>query len=301
MPAGSTRVSAPQASVTEMSSNQPGEPVQQAFSGMPQRLVTASPSKLLTWLDCPRRYRMAYLDRPRPQPRAQRAHTSVGVATHNALRDFWDLPPADRTPGAAGRLVHGAWVEAGFKDAEQSAHWRERTRVAVARYLHGMDPRVAPLGVERTVALKTGTLALTGRVDRLDERGEELVVVDYKTNRATPTDDDARTSLPLAIYALAAARMFRRACTRVELHHVPSGQVATHRHTEQSLARKLAEAESIARDLRAADQEFRDQGVESTRFAPRPSPLCSWCDFRAHCREGQQMGPEKSSWAALEA
>ena len=66
-------------------------------------------------------------------------------------------------------------------------------------YLHGVDPARQPLGIERTVSLKTSRLALQGRVDRLDERGEELVVVDYKTSRVPPTDDEARTSLPLAL------------------------------------------------------------------------------------------------------
>jgi hypothetical protein len=63
----------------------------------------------------------------------------------------------------------------------------------------------------------------------------------------------------------------------------------------------VAEAESIAADLRRADAEFVQVGVESSRFPPRPSAICSWCDFRAHCAEGQQMGPEKSDWAGLEA
>ena len=35
----------------------------------------------------------------------QRAHTSVGTAVHNALRDWWDLPPAQRTPDAGAELV----------------------------------------------------------------------------------------------------------------------------------------------------------------------------------------------------
>ena len=138
----------------------------------------------------------------------------------------------------------------------------------VRRYLEGVDPHDAPVGTERTVSLKTGTLALTGRIDRLDARGGHLRVVDYKTSRAAPTDDDARTSLPLALYAIAAARMFRATCTRVELHHVPTGSVAVHTHTTESLERKLAEAESIAADLRRADADFAERGPESTRFAP---------------------------------
>ncbi|GAA5027053.1 PD-(D/E)XK nuclease family protein [Terrabacter aeriphilus] len=276
-------------------------PSQQAtFAGMPTPLYSGSPSRLLAWLDCPRRYRMQYLDRPRPAARAQRAHTSVGIATHNALRDFWDLPLAQRTPAGVAELVRSSWIDVGFRDPEQSAAWRLRVRDAVTDYLRRSDRERQPVGVERSVSLKTEQIAITGRVDRLDDRDGELVVVDYKTGRQVPTDDDARTSLPLALYAVASARMFRRACHRVELHHVPSGTVAVHEHTDDSLSRKVAEAESIAADLRRADAEFAQVGVESPRFEPRPSAICGWCDFRAHCPEGQRMGPEKSDWAGLE-
>ena len=41
-------------------------------------------------------------------------------------------------------------------------------------------------------------------------------------------------------------------------------------------------------------------GPALLRFGPRTSAICSWCDFRAHCPEGQRMGPEKSDWAGLE-
>jgi len=267
---------------------------------MPTPLYTGSPSRLLAWLDCPRRYRMQYLDRPRPQARPQRAHTSVGIATHNVLRDFWDLPAGGRTPAGVAELVRSSWIDVGFRDPEQSAGWRLRVRDAVTDYLRSSDRDNQPVGIERSVSLKTDEVAITGRIDRLDDRAGELVVVDYKTGRQVPTDDDARTSLPLALYAVAASRMFRRPCLRVELHHVPSRTVASHVHTDESLARKVAEAESIASDLRRADAEFKELGAESTRFAPRTSAICSWCDFRAHCPEGQQMGPEKSDWAGLE-
>lgn len=277
-----------------------GPAEQTTFAGMPTPLYTGSPSKLLAWLDCPRRYRMQYLDRPRPQARPQRAHTSVGIATHNVLRDFWDLPVSQRTPAGVAELVRSSWIDVGFRDPEQSMAWRLRVRDLVTEYLRHSDRDNQPVGIERSVSLKTDEIAVTGRIDRLDDRDGELVVVDYKTGRQVPTDDDARTSLPLALYAVAVARMFRRPCLRVELHHVPSGTVASHVHTEESLARKVAEAESIASDLRRADADFKDVGVESTRFAPRTSPLCSWCDFRAHCPEGQQQGPEKSDWAGLE-
>jgi len=278
----------------------PVAPVQQSLDGMPRRLYSASPSKLLAWLDCPLRYRMQYLDRPRPAARSQRAHTSIGVATHNALRDFWDLPQAERTPAAVERLMRKSWIDVGFRDPDQCADWLVRTTERVTAYLRGIDRDRQPLGVERTVSMRTKTLAVTGRIDRLDDRDGELVVVDYKTGRSRLTDDDARTSLPLALYAVAAAGMFRRPCVRVELHHLPTGEVLSHEHTPESLQRKVAEAESIASDLRRADAAYAAEGVGAPLFEPHVSPICPWCDFRAHCPAGQLVGPEKSDWAGLE-
>jgi RecB family exonuclease len=273
--------------------------VQGEFAGMPRRLFRASPSKLLAWVDCPRRYRLQYLDRPAPVARPQRAHTSLGVAVHNALRDWWDLPVPERTPAAGAELVRTSWIDVGFRDAGQSQAWRRRSQADVTAYLDDVDPATQPLGIERTVSLKTSAIAMSGRIDRLDDRGSELVVVDYKTSRGAPTDDDARTSLPMALYAAAAWKMFRRRTTRVELHHVPSGTVAAHDHTPESLQRKLAEAESIAADARKAEDDYAQFGVDSGLFPARVGPLCQWCDFRAHCPAGRAAGPEKSDWAAL--
>jgi RecB family exonuclease len=255
---------------------------------------------LLAFLHCPRRYRFQYLDSPRPAPRPQRAHTSIGIATHNALRNWWDLPRRERTASAGAALLRQAWIEVGFRDSDQSERWQRTVAGEVYAYLRTVDPDHQPRGIERTVALRTGVLALAGRVDRIDERDGELVIVDYKTSRRASTVEEARTSLPLALYAAAAARMFRRRCVRVELHHVPTNTVAAHTHTSESLQRKVDEADSIAREVREADASFGAEGAISSSFPPLPSGLCTWCDYRAACPEGQQMGPEKSSWAALE-
>ena len=81
---------------------------------------------------------------------------------------------------------------------------------------------------------------------------------------------------------------------------MPSGTVAVHEHTPESLTRKVEQARSIAGDARRADADFAESGQASALFPARPGPLCAWCDLRAHCPEGQAAGPEKSDWAALE-
>jgi putative RecB family exonuclease len=269
---------------------------QAALPGLPEPLYGASPSKLLAFLDCPRRYRLQYLEGR--ERRGQRAHTSLGSSVHNALRDWWDVPA--RTPEAGAGLVERGWIDVGFRDAAQSRRWRRRMADAVRTYLTGVDAAASPVGVERTVSFVSDDLRLSGRVDRLDDRRGELVVVDYKTSRTPPSDDDARTSLPLALYAAAVWKMFRRPGLRVELHHVPSGVVAGHTHTPESLTRKVEQARGIARDARRAEADFAQHGLASTAFPPATGPLCGWCDMRAHCPQGQQAAPEKPDWAALD-
>jgi RecB family exonuclease len=276
---------------------------QLGFEGMPRRLYPCTPTRLSAWLDCPRRYRMTYLDRPPPLKGPPWAHNSVGASVHNALAGWWRLPPADRTVAAAGRLVDRGWIDEGFADQAQSARYRERAIDMVEGYVARLDPADEPVGIERTVATRTDVIALSGRIDRLDARQTELVVVDYKTGRHLLTVDDVRGSMALALYALAAARVLRRPCYRVELHHLPSGQVLAWSHTDESLARHLGRAEDIAQECAAADELMRD-GLPPERydevFPPRPSASCGWCDYLRHCPEGAAAAVTRRPWDGLD-
>jgi putative RecB family exonuclease len=274
--------------------------IQGLLDGMPRRLYPCTPTRLLTWLDCPRRYRFAYLDRPAPPKGPPWAHTSLGTSVHTALASWWRLPLHRRTPERGAALVREGWVRDGYRDDEQSGEVRERAARWVSGYLADVDPAAEPLGVERTVSAPTGALVLSGRIDRLDERPDgSVVVVDYKTGRQPPSDDDARSSLALAIYAVAAGRTVRRPCTVVELHHLPTGTVAAAAHSPQSLARKVAEAESIAREARAADEAHAAGAADDETFPARPSSLCSWCDFRRACPQGRAAATEREPWSAV--
>ncbi|GAA4565486.1 RecB family exonuclease [Planotetraspora kaengkrachanensis] len=309
---------------------------QLGLDGMPRRLYTCTPSRLNSWLDCGRRYRFTYLDRPAPQKGPPWAHNSVGASVHNALAAWWREPYERRTPMTAAILVTNGWITEGFRDAEQSASWRDRAREMVSGYVRTLDPSDDPVGVERTVATRTAVIAVSGRVDRLDRRGDELVVVDYKTGRRPLDADDARSSIALALYAVASSRMMHRTCRRVELHHLPTGAVAEWEHTDESLARHLRRAEEIAMEASAADEAYRawagrGEGRKRTGpgradpaeagsartdparaggaaevppeidelFRPNPGPICSWCDFRRHCPEGRAASPDRLPWDAL--
>jgi RecB family exonuclease len=286
---------------------QGNRPAQGVLEGMPRRLYPCTPTRLSAWLDCPRRYRMTYLDRPAPAKGPPWAHNSFGASVHNALAGWWRLAVTRRTVAAAGDLLERGWIDEGYADPAQSQRHRGKARDMVERYTGTLDPSAEPLGVERTVGAHTERIVVSGRIDRLDARrgpggDTELAVVDYKTGRRSLSTDDARTSLPLALYALAAARIFHAPCHRVELHHLPTGQVHAWEHSDETVARHVRRAEGIAAECEDADGRFRAglAGPEVDQvFPPRPGPACGWCDFRALCPEGSAAGPAHKPWDGL--
>ena len=75
-------------------------PEQLGFDGMPERLFVCTPSKLGSFVDCPRRYRYSYVDRPTPPKGAPWAHNSLGASVHTALKNWYALPVDRRAPPA---------------------------------------------------------------------------------------------------------------------------------------------------------------------------------------------------------
>jgi putative RecB family exonuclease len=257
------------------------EPSQLGFDDMPTRLVKVTPSKLSTWGSCRRRYRMTYLDRPAPPRGGAWAHSTLGAVVHAALRSFYDTAPQRRTVGAARAAVATAWSGEGFADAAQQARYRERAQDWVARYVAENDPtQVEAVGLERWVSAPVG-------------------VVDYKTGRRPLTEHDARSSQALALYVLASRRTLRRPCRRVELHHLPTGEVHGFDHTAESLARQLARAEEQAAEI-ALHTDTLAAGADGDELFPAsPGAQCSWCDLRRSCPEGRAAAPGLDPWAGL--
>jgi hypothetical protein len=272
---------------------------QPTLDGMPDQLFACTPHKLASF-DCPRRYRMSYLDRPRPEPGGPLAHNTLGATIHLALAKWWELARASRTPERGADLVRRLWQSHGFRDDAQSQQWREIAAEWVEQYLsENVDADTEPAGVERTVSAAVGRLLVSGRVDRIDERGAELVIVDYKSGRRRLTEADAAQSLALALYALATARTLRRRTVRVELHHLPTGRVAAFEHTDASLADRLSHAESIATAIEGATRSLEEGADPDVAFPPRPSSGCTWCEFRRHCEVGRAHTPSLDPWAGL--
>jgi hypothetical protein len=270
------------------------------------RFVKLSPTKANTWLDCPRRFFFTYVDRRRVT--SSWAHFSYGNAVHRALREWFEADAHDRTPALAERLVIESWSSDGFRDDDQSRQWRDCAVAMVAAYLAGIPSNLEPVATERTLAFKEEGFVVEGRIDRLDDdvrdpNSNAVIVIDYKTGKWVPREDDVRGSSALAMYAIMVSRVLGRPCTEVALHHIPSGEVITWKHTSESLARQVERMGAIATDIRRAEDTWEsiehDQAAFDEIFPPKPGPLCGFCDFWDACAAGQEHTARKMPWDGL--
>ena len=262
---------------------------QLGFEGMPRRLFACTPSRLGTFADCPRRYRLTYLDRPGAAEGPAVGAQLAGRGVHNALRDWWLLPLA---PAYAGGAPGRCWTPPGSPTgsptrASRALAGRGRRDWAGARTWRRSTRRDEPVGWSAGSRSETERLALSGRVDRIDRRDGELVIVDYKTGRCVPDTDDARGSLALALYALAARRTLRRP--------VPPGRAAPpadrpgrrlRAHRGVAGRGTSRRAEDTADDIEAAAGGLAAGGDPDALFPPLPGPAVRVVRLPAHCPEG---------------
>jgi len=208
---------------------------QPALDGMPERLFACTPHRLETWLDCPKKYRYTYIDIPKPPRGGPWGHTSMGSAIHNALREWFTLDISERTSERGGELVTKHWRSEGFRDQEQSDRYKFRAQNWVRSYLAEIDPEFEPRGLERTVSTTTERLSLSGRVDRIDERDGELVIVDYKTGKAPKAGYEEKALFQLRFYGLLWFRKYGVIPKLLQLLYLGDQQIIRSNPTENDL------------------------------------------------------------------
>jgi RecB family exonuclease len=267
--------------------------------------LKVTPARVNAWQDCPRRYLLAYIicERRRGGPWA---HLEIGNAVHRALAGWTALPPHDRTDDTMTSLLDHEWpIDGGFRDPTHSTNWLHHATGWVHRYAPSWRD-VTIVGSERTVSCRYNDVTLEGRVDRIDDRDGQLVIVDYKTGRHPSTDDDAAASWALALYSLATGRILRRRCARAELHHLPTGLVAAVDYTRELILRQIDRLTGLAREIDKTANTYRDvikDGASSEQaailFPTRVGPLCGSCPYRHACPDGQAI-PAAAPWSYLD-
>jgi RecB family exonuclease len=134
----------------------------------------------------------------------------------------------------------------------------------------------SPTLLEEKFRFLLDDVLVVGRWDRVDQHGEEAVIIDYKSSAEVrdqaAADRRAGESLQLLIYALAWRTLKGRRPARVELRFLETGLIGSAQPTDTDLERATARIREAA------------HGVRAQRFPAQPKDsACRWCAFQAIC------------------
>jgi putative RecB family exonuclease len=154
------------------------------------------------------------------------------------------------------------------------------------RCLRNFYRRHYPFDADETVALEErvtfalddeGSYRIQGVIDRLVRtRDGRLEIHDYKTSRRIPPQRVLDQDRQLGLYELGVRGRFPEAEEiRLVWHYLHGNEMRSSTRSPQQLSA-----------LREETMELIDRIRSEEEFAPRPSPLCGWCEYRELCPAG---------------
>lgn len=177
--------------------------------------------------------------------------------------------------------------ELGLTDSLHDRVTRERARAMVRHYAEYVRAARAegwePVGTELSARASFGRADVTGRVDRLERRGEQLRVVDLKTGTTPPKDADIPEQPQLGAYqAVVDAGAFEERAPGVRSGGAVLVQLGTP-NKKVKVQRQDALADAADPGWAAELVTQTAEGMAAASFTATVGPACRTCPVAAVC------------------
>jgi CRISPR/Cas system-associated exonuclease Cas4 (RecB family) len=255
-----------------------------------------SPTRLNTWLSCPLKFKIRYVDGVREPTNS---NLFLGRQVHNGLEFYYrGRQVGEKMPAAeVQRHIVASWDEAvdveemRFNSPEEEHAVRQQCLKLVETYLAQVDSNEGyPVSVESRVYCplidpESGDdlgISLLGYVDLILDGASGPVIVDFKTSARSSAPLDISHEIQLTCYAYAYRQLFGQAEQELQIRSLiktKTPKVETHRYP----ARDDAHFRRLFTVMRA----YLDD-LHADRYVYRPGWTCSMCDYReTHCSDWQ--------------
>lgn len=243
-----------------------------------------SNSKLATYENCPRQYKLHYIDRIEPPETREGIEAFLGSRVHETLEKLHKELILTKLNSLEELLE--------FYKAQWDRHWHENVRIvkkeftkehyynagreAITSYYRRHHPfnRSKTLATEMFLAFNIGDSGIRGYIDRLGYCGDGVYEIhDYKTSGYLPSQDKIDADRQLALYQIGIREQFPDARdVRLIWHYLLFDRELTSTRTD-------AQLENIKKDIVALIRTIESDTV----FEPRESGLCDWCEYPDYC------------------
>ncbi len=241
-----------------------------------QERMALSVSRISRYETCPLSYK---LDRDWNIPGHVAGAMQYGNAVHTTLKAFYDAVLAGRPQTVEQFLqcFRDAMAAMSFEDPVQLSEYLKQGDVQLRAFFErrGQEAVPAVKFTEQGFQIPVGDVQLRGRIDRIDDAGGGRVrIIDYKTG--SPREPkEAKESLQLSVYALAAQRQGMDVA-ELAFYNLEGNSIVTTRRDQA--------------DLKAAEQRVQEvaEKIRREEFDAKPGFHCRSCLYRNLCPETEE-------------
>jgi DNA helicase-2/ATP-dependent DNA helicase PcrA len=254
------------------------------LDGLHHRL---SASAVDTYERCGLRFKLDRDWRLAAQPAAA---MQFGAAMHRVLKTYFDSVQLGRpkTDDELIELFRQDLADSKIQEAYQHELYERQGAAQLLDFLASVRSRPSQvLHTEQSFEIKIGETVVVGRIDRIDSRPDDMVViVDYKTGKAKD-QEAADESLQLSLYAIAAQEKWQYKVGALIFHNMEENvPVITTRDQGQLFAARQ-------RVTKAAE------GIANGVFEARPGIHCDFCSYRSLCPAKEKRIPHSMKDSTL--
>jgi len=238
------------------------------------RRMLLSASKINSFLSCPLKYKMNYIDRvpkePRPTP-----HLNFDRSIHYALREFHEHYDGNmRKVNPFRELLSKHWIDGGYTDWEEEERFKTRGLTMLDEYFRVLTGAENPVMFETSARWTFDDLDLAVQIDRVDELPDgKYEIIDYKTGKKIPDQRIIHEDMGLMNMFLAASQKWPGKVAKVSYYFMAANR-------KFSLSPEFEHIEAHKKKIRKIVSEIGKANFKSNKGA-----LCAWCEFYGPCPE----------------
>ncbi len=240
-------------------------------------------SALESFQRCPLKFKFQYIDRLKTKKSKE---ALFGTLLHNVLKTLHEPGLLIPSEEEILKYLSDNWDSSIYEDERENvAALTQAVKILKDYYAKNYPAKFNILALETPfeAPIQAGNdlHLITGKIDRVDKTEDGIFeVIDYKTAKKMPSQQNVDENLQLSVYHLGLANRWpsiikEKHPIKVSLYFLKHGEKLSSLRSPEDLE---ATKEKIIKSL-----EKIKQSKEQEKFQPTPSPLCDWCEYQRFC------------------
>lgn len=225
-----------------------------------------------TYNRCPLKYKFQYIDWVKVP---EKPEFFFGALVHEVVQMALRRDPIIPKVEDLEKFYKSKWREEIFPDKLTSQQYFDLGLEMIKNFHESYKPGLRKVvAAEKRFQIPLGKHTLSGIIDRVDKLPfGAFEIIDYKTNKSLPTQEEVDTDQQLATYAIAVQTLWPEASDmRLSLYFLKHNSLMTTARTTD----QIEDTKKII--IKTADK------IEKTKeFKPRENKFCNWCDYQYLC------------------